>query len=56
MEWGDKKCERKLTNWKMQYLSVGGRLTVINSVPDALPTYMLSLFPVPASVIKRSDT
>ncbi|WMV25761.1 hypothetical protein MTR67_019146 [Solanum verrucosum] len=45
----------KLARWKTQYLSRGGRLTLINSVLDALPTYMMSLFPIPAGVIKRLD-
>ncbi|WMV18045.1 hypothetical protein MTR67_011430 [Solanum verrucosum] len=38
------KCEKKLVNWKSQYLSLGGRVTLINSVLDALPTYMMSVF------------
>lgn len=25
------KCEKKLTRWKAQYLSTGGRLTLINA-------------------------
>lgn len=41
------RCDRKLSRWKSQYLSLGGRLTLINSVLDALPTYMMSLFPIP---------
>ncbi|WMV14448.1 hypothetical protein MTR67_007833 [Solanum verrucosum] len=49
------KCERKLANWKCQYLSSGGRLTLVNSVLDALPSYMMSLFPIPAKVTKRLD-
>lgn len=49
------KCEKELTNWKSQYLSVGGRPTLINSVLDALPTYMMSLFPELANVQKRLD-
>ncbi|WMV09233.1 hypothetical protein MTR67_002618 [Solanum verrucosum] len=49
------KCEKKLTGWKSQYLSLGGRLTLINAVLDALPTYMLSLFPIPPGVIQRLD-
>ncbi|WMV15497.1 hypothetical protein MTR67_008882 [Solanum verrucosum] len=49
------KCEKKLTRWKSQYLSLGGRLTLINVVLDALPTYMLSLFPIPPEVIQRLD-
>jgi len=44
------KCEKKLVNWRSQYLSLGGRLTLINSVLDAMPTYMMSLFPMPGSV------
>lgn len=31
------RSERKLTRWKSQYLSLGGRLTLIKSVMDALP-------------------
>ncbi|XP_060200279.1 uncharacterized protein LOC132628514 [Lycium barbarum] len=41
------KCERKLVRWKSQYLSLGGRATLIKSVMDGLPSYMMSLFPVP---------
>lgn len=55
--WNDvlEKCEKKLVNWKSQYLSLGGRLILINSVLDALPTYMMSLFPIPVNVVKRID-
>ncbi|WMV17215.1 hypothetical protein MTR67_010600 [Solanum verrucosum] len=49
------KCEKKLARWKTQYLSRGGRLTLINLVLDSLPTFMMSLFPIPAGVIKRLD-
>ena len=49
------KCEMKLARWKSQYLSRGGRLTLINSVLDSLPTYMISLFPIPKSVITSLD-
>ncbi|XP_075091548.1 uncharacterized protein LOC142171749 [Nicotiana tabacum] len=51
-----KKYEKKLARWKSNYISLGGRLVLINSVLDALPTYMLSLFPIPANVDKRLDT
>lgn len=45
------KCEKKLVNWRSQYLSLGGRVTLINSVVDAMPTYMMSLFPIPGKII-----
>lgn len=43
------KCEKKLSRWKSQGVSCGSRLTLINAVLNALPTYMLSLFPIPWS-------
>ncbi|KAH0751395.1 hypothetical protein KY285_004543 [Solanum tuberosum] len=49
------KTEKKLATWKTQYLSLGGRITMINSVLDALPTYVMSLFPLPAKVEDRLD-
>ena len=49
------KCEKKLTNWKSQYLSRGGRLTMVNSVLDAIPAYMMSVFPAPDKVVERID-
>ncbi|WMV58070.1 hypothetical protein MTR67_051455 [Solanum verrucosum] len=51
-----KKCEKRLARWKSQYLSLGGILTLINSLLDALPTYMMSLFPVPPGIINRLDS
>ncbi|KAG5630223.1 hypothetical protein H5410_001940 [Solanum commersonii] len=49
------KCEKKLVNCKSKYLSLGGRVTLINSVLDAMPTYMISIFPMPANVIDIMD-
>ncbi|XP_019068969.1 uncharacterized protein [Solanum lycopersicum] len=48
------KCEMKLANGELN-MSFGGRWSLINSVLDALPTYMMTLFPMPAGVIKRLD-
>jgi hypothetical protein len=41
--------------WKKLYLSKGGRLTLIKSTLSNLPTYYMSLFPVPMSVAKRIE-
>ena len=47
------KMERKLAGLKKLYLSKGGRVTLIKSTLSNLPTYFLSLFPVPAFVANR---
>ncbi|WMV28378.1 hypothetical protein MTR67_021763 [Solanum verrucosum] len=49
------RCEKRLSRWKSQYLSRGGRLVLINSVLDALPTYLMPVFPLPAKVEERID-
>ena len=48
------KMECRLAGWKRLYLSKGGRLTLIKSTLSNLPTYFLSLFPIPAAVAKRA--
>ena len=49
------KMERRLEGWKRLYLSKGGRVTFIKSTLSNLPTYFLSLFPIPASVANRIE-
>ena len=49
------KMERRLAGWKWMYLSKGGRLVLIKSTLSNLPTYFLSLFPIPASMAKRIE-
>ena len=46
---------RGLGSWKGKYLSIGGRLTLINSVLSSLPMYMMSFFALPKGVQKKLD-
>jgi hypothetical protein len=46
---------RRLAPWKRAYLSKGGRVTLIKSTLSNMPTYMLSLFPISASMAKRIE-
>ncbi|GLT63247.1 hypothetical protein SLA2020_358250 [Shorea laevis] len=46
-----KKFRAKLAVWKSAVLSFGGRLTLLNSVLSALPTFYMSLFLMPKIVI-----
>jgi hypothetical protein len=47
--------EKKLSSWKEKYLSVGGRLVLINSVLNDLPMFMLSIFEIPKGVLEKID-
>ena len=49
------KTEKRLAGWKRMYLSKGGRLTLIKSTLSNLPTYYLSLFPIPVGVAHRIE-
>jgi len=49
------KMERRLFGWKKLHLLNGGRLTLIKSTLSNLPTYYLSLFPIPIGVANRLE-
>jgi len=49
------KFEKRLSGWKSMYLSKGGRLTLIKSVLSSIPTYFLSLCPLPSSVANKLE-
>jgi hypothetical protein len=49
------KIERRLASWKRLYLLKGGRVTLIKNTLSNLPTYFLSLFPIPSSVSSRIE-
>ncbi|KAJ0716245.1 putative reverse transcriptase zinc-binding domain-containing protein [Helianthus annuus] len=45
----------RLSLWKAKTLSYGGRITLIKSVLNSLPTYYLSLFKAPVKVLNALD-
>jgi hypothetical protein len=49
------KVENRLASWKMLYLSKGGRVTFIKSTLSNLPTYYMSLLPIPVCVASRIE-
>ena len=49
------KVEKRLASWKRMYLSKGGCLTLIKNTLSSLPSYYLSLFPLPMSVARRLE-
>jgi hypothetical protein len=51
----EERIEKKLSSWKGKYLSVGGRLVLINSVLTSLPMFMLSFFEIPKGVLEKID-
>ncbi|WRX10498.1 Reverse transcriptase zinc-binding domain - like 2 [Theobroma cacao] len=50
------KFNAKLATWKGQFLSMGGRLTLINSVLSSLPLYYLSIMQLPSAVKKKLES
>lgn len=49
------KVRRRLASWKMQHLSLGGRLTLVNLILSKIPTYWMPIFRLPCWVIKDID-
>eukprot|EP00268_Persea_americana_P026128 TRINITY_DN25505_c0_g3_i1.p1 TRINITY_DN25505_c0_g3~~TRINITY_DN25505_c0_g3_i1.p1 ORF type:complete len:111 (-),score=10.51 TRINITY_DN25505_c0_g3_i1:253-585(-) len=47
------RMERKLSLWKANYLSLGGRITLIKAALANLPIYFMSLFKCPMEVINQ---
>jgi hypothetical protein len=50
-----KKWRKGLLVGNVDFLSLGGRPTLLNSYLSNVPLYMLSIYPAPKSVIKKLD-
>ena len=51
----EERFRKRLTSWKIQYISKGGRFTLIRSTLSSLPIYFLSLFRMPKLVCSRLE-
>ena len=49
----EEKVRRRLAVWKRQYISKGGRITLIKSTLSNIPLYQMSLFRMPKSMARR---
>ncbi|MCH96040.1 RNA-directed DNA polymerase (Reverse transcriptase), partial [Trifolium medium] len=47
------KLRRRLSSWRNRFVSLGGRIVLINSVLNAIPIFFLSFLKAPATVIKK---
>ncbi|GJX40419.1 RNA-directed DNA polymerase, eukaryota, reverse transcriptase zinc-binding domain protein, partial [Tanacetum coccineum] len=50
------KFNKKLSCWKAKLLSIGGRLTLLKSVMGSLAIYYMSIYKVPATVLKLLES
>lgn len=55
LKWNHREVWEETCILQMQYLSTGDKLTLINSVPDSIPTYFMSLFPISKKVEHKLD-
>jgi len=51
--WLLQKFEKRISNWTFQYLSLGGRLVLVQSVLSSIPVYWMGLAPIPATILQK---
>ena len=51
----EERFRRRLAMWKRQYISKGGRLTLIRSTLSSMPIYFMSIFYLPRKVRLRLE-
>ncbi|RVW53156.1 putative ribonuclease H protein [Vitis vinifera] len=51
----EERVRRRLALWKRQFISKGGRITLIKSTLASIPIYQMSLFRMPKIVVKRLE-
>ncbi|KAJ9678515.1 hypothetical protein PVL29_020639 [Vitis rotundifolia] len=51
----EERVRRRLALWKRQYISKGGRVTLIKSILASMPIYQMSIFRMPKIVARRLE-
>lgn len=51
----DEKLLKRLDGWKGNSLSMGGRLTLVMACLSSIPIYIMSMYLLPKTIIKRMD-
>ena len=51
--WLIQKYEKRICHWSHKYLSLGGRLVLVQVVLSSLPVYWLGLAPIPILVLNK---
>ena len=51
--WLIQKYEKRIYHWSHKYLSLGGRLVLVQAVLSSLLVYWLALAPIPASALDK---
>lgn len=44
--------KKRLQKWKGRFMSIGGRVTLINSVLNSMPLYFFSFYKAPKKIVK----
>ncbi|GJW74853.1 RNA-directed DNA polymerase, eukaryota [Tanacetum coccineum] len=57
-DWKDliDKFKKRLSNWKIKTLSVGGRVTLLKSVLGSIAIYLMSIFKTPITVLNNIES
>jgi hypothetical protein len=50
-----KQISAKLNSWGNKYISLGGRIVLLNSVLNSIPIFYLSFFKMPVKVVKKME-
>ena len=51
--WLLQKFEKRINHWAYKYLSLGGRLVLVNAVLSSIPVYWMGLAPLPGSILQK---